>query len=259
MAKDCRGGTRFVGGAAGVLAPMPAASAATEQKACDYGRRGNHDVFKQSPASALPSGGLYSIMADPLSVRHCRRKAESMRLVLALRAFFLVLFSRDVARRVAAALEGEASPEAEASKAEAPPSKKKPAAPPRPARSEALTLLAALQREARFLDIVREPLAQYSDAQIGAASRDVLRDCGAVVERMFGPQAVVAEQEGATIELPEHFDAGCYRLTGAVGGQTPTKGQLVHHGWKATRCELPTWSGSEQAAQVIAPAEVEVK
>jgi hypothetical protein len=182
-----------------------------------------------------------------------------MRLVLAVRVFFLVLFSRDVARRVAAALEREAAAEAPASKAEAPPAERQPAAPPRPARSEALTLLAALQREARFLDIVREPLSQYSDAQIGAAARDVLRDCGVVVERMFGPEAVVAEEEGATVELPEPLDAGCYRLTGAVGGQTPTKGQLVHHGWKATRCELPTWSGSERAAQVIAPAEVEVK
>lgn len=176
-----------------------------------------------------------------------------MRLVLALRVFFRILFSAEVAERVSQALEEQAAP------AQEPRVEKKPAAPPAPARSEALALLAALQREARFLDIVREPLAQYSDAQIGAAARDVLRDCGAVVERMFGPVAVVDQQEGAAVEVPPGFDPGCYRLTGAVGGQPPHHGQLVHHGWKATRCELPRWSGSADAALVIAPAEVEMR
>jgi hypothetical protein len=47
-----------------------------------------------------------------------------------------------------------------------------------PARSEALNLLAAMQREARFVDFIREPLDGYSDAQIGAAARTVHRDCG---------------------------------------------------------------------------------
>ncbi|MEQ8788101.1 MAG: DUF2760 domain-containing protein [Pirellulaceae bacterium] len=181
-----------------------------------------------------------------------------MRIVLALRVFFRVLFSGEVARRVALALDEPAAPEPKASLAETPRAEKKPAAPKPAARSEALTLLAALQREARLLDIVREPLAQYSDAQIGAAARDVLRDCGAVVERMFAPQAVVEQEEGAQIDLPKDFDAGCYRLTGNVGAEAAGKGKLVHHGWKATRCELPSWSGSGDAALVIAPAEVEL-
>jgi hypothetical protein len=56
---------------------------------------------------------------------------------------------------------------------------KKPAAAPRP-RSEALTLLATLQREARFVDFIKESLEGYSDAQIGAVARDVHRDCGKV-------------------------------------------------------------------------------
>ena len=50
--------------------------------------------------------------------------------------------------------------------------------------------MAALQREARFLDIVKEPLGQFDDAQVGAAARDVLRDCGDVIERMFAVQPV---------------------------------------------------------------------
>ena len=53
-------------------------------------------------------------------------------------------------------------------------------------RSDAINLLAALQREARFVDFIKEPIAGYSDAQIGAAVRDVHRDCGALLERLFG-------------------------------------------------------------------------
>ena len=60
-----------------------------------------------------------------------------------------------------------------------------PLVPKPPARSEAITLLAALQREARFVDFIQESLAGYTDAQIGAAARDVHRDCGTVLKRMF--------------------------------------------------------------------------
>lgn len=127
------------------------------------------------------------------------------------------------------------------------------------ARNEALTLLAALQREARFLDFVQEPLDGYGDAQVGAAAREVHRECGKVLDRMFAPQPVRSEEEGADIELPADFDAGRYRLTGDLGEQAPRRGRLVHHGWEATACELPVWSGSEESARVIAPAEIEVK
>jgi hypothetical protein len=135
----------------------------------------------------------------------------------------------------------------------------KPAAPKPPARSEAITLLAALQREARFVDFVQESLAGYSDAQIGAAARDVHRDCGAVLARMFALRPAVAEEEGKEVEVPAGFDAGRWRLTGNVTGQPPFHGRLVHPGWEATVCELPTWSGSAAAARIVAPAEVELK
>ena len=63
--------------------------------------------------------------------------------------------------------------------------------PPKAARSEAITLLATLQREARFVDFIKEPLDGYSDAQIGAAARDVHRDCGKVLDRLFAIQSLV--------------------------------------------------------------------
>lgn len=135
----------------------------------------------------------------------------------------------------------------------------KPAAPKPPARSEAITLLAALQREARFVDFIQESLAGYSDAQIGAAARDVHRDCAAVIARMFALRPAAADEEGKEVEIPAGFDAGRWRLTGNVTGEPPFRGQLVHPGWEATLCELPTWSGTASAARIVAPAEVELK
>jgi hypothetical protein len=48
-------------------------------------------------------------------------------------------------------------------------------------------------------------------------------------------------------------------LTGNVTGDPPFQGKLVHHGWEAARCDLPAWTGSAASAQVVAPAEVELK
>jgi len=66
------------------------------------------------------------------------------------------------------------------------PAAPKPAAPaPKPpARSDAITLLATLQRAARALDFFKEPIDESSDAQIGAAVRDVPRQTSEVLERL---------------------------------------------------------------------------
>ena len=125
-------------------------------------------------------------------------------------------------------------------------------------RNDALNFLAALQREARFVDFIQEPIAEYTDAQIGAAVRDIHRDCGQLVSRVFRLKPAVEGSEGSPIELPVGFDAGRYRLTGAVSGQPPFKGRLAHHGWEAAQCELPAWTGSSAAAMIVAPAEVEL-
>lgn len=181
------------------------------------------------------------------------------RLILAFRAFFRTLANREFYAQVDQLLRGvppEAAPE---------PKPTKPSEPPtivdrkRPARSEALTLLAALQREARLVDFLREPISSYSDAQIGAAVRDIHRDSAAVLDRMFGIQPLLTDEEGAQVEVPVGFDAARYSLTGAVSGQPPYRGALAHHGWQATRCLVPQWSGSSEAANVVAPAVVELK
>jgi hypothetical protein len=183
-----------------------------------------------------------------------------MRVLLAFKAFFRVLFSATAAERVGAALE-DGAPEAAAPQAkveEAKPARTA-AAPARPARSDALTLLAALQREARLIDIVKEPLVGYSDQQIGAAARDVLRNCGKVLDRFFALEPVLSEPDGATVEAPAGFDAERLRLVGNVVGEPPHRGQLVHHGWQAGKCELPQWTGAKSAERIVAAAEIEVK
>lgn len=188
-----------------------------------------------------------------------------MRLWLAIRAFFRILFDRQVAAEIPLLLEQRAEKPALERPAVEPPKPAtvsppaKPAARPQAVRSEAVTLLATLQREARFVDIVKEPLDQYSDAQVGAAARDVLKDCGKVLERLFALRPLVEQPEGSELEAPAGYDAGRYRLVGNVQGEPPFRGRLVHPGWSATRCELPQWSGSPAAATVVAPVELEVQ
>ncbi|MDZ7620875.1 MAG: DUF2760 domain-containing protein [Patescibacteria group bacterium] len=179
------------------------------------------------------------------------------RIWLAIRIFFLTLFCRDVAERVRLAVEGKtAPPKTPLEPAKATPTAPQP--PKAPQRSDALTLVAALQREARFIDFIEEPLDGYSDAQVGAASRDVHRNCRTVLHRMFEPKPLLGEAEGAEIKVAAGFDPGRYRLVGKVTGEPPFRGRLAHPGWEATKCEVPTWSGEKSAVRVIAPAEVEL-
>jgi hypothetical protein len=193
------------------------------------------------------------------------------RIFLAIRIFFRALLDRGVAEQVQQVLDGRAATDEPAAgkpgagkpgagKPGARAAGAPPAAPAatRPARSEALTLLATLQREARFVDFVQESLDSYSDAQVGAAARDVQRNCGVVLQRAFGIEALVTDDEQAMVDIPVGYDPARYQLVGNVTGQPPFRGRLAHHGWKATRCELAAWSGSHQAAQVLAPAEVEL-
>ena len=175
------------------------------------------------------------------------------RIILAFRVFFLVLFKKAIAQDVDQLL-GKTPKVATT----VPPQPKQAAAPKPALRSEAITLLATLQREARFVDFVEESLAGYSDAQIGAVARDVHRDSAAVIERLFAIKPAVGQEEGSPFEVPAGFDAGRFRLTGNVAGEPPLRGKLVHAGWEVTKCELPTWSGSKDSARVIAPAEVEI-
>jgi hypothetical protein len=180
-----------------------------------------------------------------------------MGLRLALKAFWRALRDRTFAAQLDRLLQGQAvtlsttaSPLADQVRADTEAQA--------PSRSDALTLLATLQREARLVDFLMEDLAGYDDAQIGAAVRDVQRNCAAALERMFALRPLHSQEEGSPVEILENYNSLQVKLTGNVTGQLPLQGILMHHGWQALQCELPAWSGQEEAAQVIAPAEVEV-
>ena len=125
-------------------------------------------------------------------------------------------------------------------------------------RSDAIALLALLQREGRLVDFLKEPIDAYNDAQIGAAVRDVHRDCAAVLERSFGIVPLVEKEEGSQMQIVSGFDPDETRLTGNVTGNPPYNGTLRHCGWKASKCELPQWQGSLSSVNVISPSEVEL-
>ncbi|MDB5346631.1 MAG: hypothetical protein JWP89_5008 [Schlesneria sp.] len=182
------------------------------------------------------------------------------RILLAFRVFFKVLFNGEVASRVDRALVGLAAPEpTPVQPAPVPKTEERPRPEPkRPTQSEAVTLLATLQREARLVDFLKEDLSGYTDDQVGAAVRAIHQDAAKVLDRLFSIRAVVSDEEGAAVEVPAGFDAARYRFTGKVAGEAPFRGTLRHHGWEAGRCELPQFTGSDSGAKTIAPAEVEL-
>ncbi|MFT7632564.1 MAG: hypothetical protein ACI87E_003616 [Mariniblastus sp.] len=178
-----------------------------------------------------------------------------MGLVAATKAFCKLLFNRQLSDSFQEMLDGKLQPRIAATKPTPAVPAPKPAA---PARSDAISLLAALQREARLLDIVNESLDAYSDEQVGAAARDVLRDSGKVIKRMFAVVRLSDADDGSALETPKKFDPAEFRLTGNVTGEAPFHGTVAHHGWKATKCEVPKWTGSKSTSLILAPVELEI-
>lgn len=176
----------------------------------------------------------------------------------AFRAFFAALFSGERADRIRAALDGKVLPKLTQDDKQQPAPRTTQLVESPPKRSEAVTLLAALQRESRLLDLIQEPLNNYTDEQIGAAARNVLHDSAGVVERFFGLKPVLAQDEQSTVDVPASYDPARYRLMGKVEGSGPFRGKLAHKGWQATSVNVPAWTGSKESVLVIAPAEIEV-
>lgn len=189
-----------------------------------------------------------------------------MRIALAFRAFFAVLGGADRAERVRLALDGRPEPRSIPERQEsAHPSADRPRtaevaarepAPKASSRSDALTLLTVLQRDARLLDLVTEELDGYTDAQIGSAARNVLRDTRESLEKAFGLRRLTSESEGMIVEVPKQASPLRWRVS---GNPSHAKGELVHAGWMATHVELPKWNGQAADVMVISPIEVETR
>lgn len=158
---------------------------------------------------------------------------------------FRLVFSADFARQVMSGLKAlEPKPAA-------------PAPPPERVHASGLVLLAALQREGRLIDFLQQEVAGFSDEEVGAAARVVHEGCRKVVRGYFEFEPARKEAEGATVTLPQGFDAQRVRLTGNVAGQPPFKGTLKHHGWVAKDIRMPALSDAMDP-RVVAPAEVEL-
>jgi hypothetical protein len=191
-----------------------------------------------------------------------------MRLGLALRAFWKALFDRAAAERMAVALDaiGEARIESTAAPAQEskpdaavkPQVAAKPQVTPKPVAGQnpAITLLATLQRDARLIDLIHEDLDQYQDAQVGAAARPCLKQCRQSLDRILKIEKLVAANENESVTVAADASAARYRWIGESPASDSTTAKLVHPGWQATSIELPQWSGRDEDATVIAPAQV---
>lgn len=121
----------------------------------------------------------------------------------------------------------------------------------------ALQLLNLLQKEARFIDFIKEDITAYNDADIGVAARVVHEGCNKAINEHFKLVVVHEGQEGSKITLPKGFDASAVRLTGNIVGDAPFTGTLIHRGWQVTDIRLPKLTAGHNA-KIVAPAEVEL-
>ncbi|MDH3600221.1 MAG: DUF2760 domain-containing protein, partial [Candidatus Tectomicrobia bacterium] len=121
----------------------------------------------------------------------------------------------------------------------------------------AVQLLALLQRDGRLIDFFGEEIAPYSDAQVGAAARNVHESCRQVLERYVTLEPIIDSEEGQPVTVPPEMDPATTKLIGNVTGTPPFQGVLRHRGWQATQVQLPPLAEGAGRA-VVAPAEVEI-
>lgn len=121
-----------------------------------------------------------------------------------------------------------------------------------------LRLLAILQHSGRLVDFIKEDIGGFSDAQVGAAVRKIHEECGKSLEELVTIRHVMDENEGTMVKVVQGYDPSTIKVVGKIKGEPPFTGILVHKGWKAHKRSLPKKIG-EQSAEVICPAEVEVR
>jgi hypothetical protein len=174
------------------------------------------------------------------------------RVLLAFACFFRVLFQRDFADQ---ASHLGAAPKPDPLPAATPP--REPLPDTLPPADGALELLRLLQRDGRLVDFLEQDVAQFPDADIGAAARVVHEGCRQALRKLGTVEALRAEEEGARVSIEEGFSPDLVKLTGNVVGAPPFSGLLRHRGWRLRSFSLPTPTRAVDPT-VIAPAEVEL-
>lgn len=184
------------------------------------------------------------------------------RVSYAARCFFAVLSRGEVPEDIA--------PEVVRGGAPAPAPEREPEALPPPAPrveerpaeespDRAVQLLALMQRDGRLVDFLREDIAPYQDAQIGAAVRELHAACQQALEQYVTLEPVIDGEEDRPVTVEEGFDPAAVKLVGNVTGRPPLRGLLRHRGWRVARINLPSLPPQGAGRAVVAPAEVEIQ
>ena len=118
-------------------------------------------------------------------------------------------------------------------------------------------ILSVLQKKGRLIDFLQEDISGFNDNQVGAAVRNIHKDCKEALEKHLIIEPVMKEKEGEGVVIQEGFDPSAIRLTGNVVGSPPFKGSLKHGGWRISSVNLPEYS-INQDKSVIEPAEFDV-
>lgn len=175
----------------------------------------------------------------------------------AFKSFFAILSSGEIPRDVAQELIQPAAEAAAPVKANLEPVALEPAPPPPESTDRAVQMLAILQRDGRLIDFLTEDIAPYSDAQVGAAVRDLHQSCRQSLLRYVQLEPVIASEEGEPVTVQEAIDPAAIKLIGNVTGKPPLRGMLRHRGWRASKVNLPPLADGAGRA-IVAPAEVEI-
>jgi len=160
-----------------------------------------------------------------------------MRLVLALKMFFKGLKNPQAAQLL---LE-----------------KKEDSQPSKKSSNAQVQLLALLQKEGRLIDFFKEDISKFSDAQVGAAVRQIHQDCSNCLEEFVTLRPLFTQAEGDSVTVPTGYDPSSIKVVGKVKGNPPYTGILRHKGWKAHKLSLPEQLTA--AHEIVCPAEIEVQ
>lgn len=121
-----------------------------------------------------------------------------------------------------------------------------------------LRVLAVLQRDGRLIDFLEEDIDTYTDAQIGAAVRDIHRGCRKSLRDYLTIEPIMNVAEEEKVTIASDFDPAAIRLIGNVNGIPPFQGVLKHHGWRVKAVHLPLLPVARDETSVLSPAEVEI-
>lgn len=192
------------------------------------------------------------------------------RISLAFRSFFSILFRGVLAPEVAQAFGyAKAMPvkpaftgTAAAGKTSAKTAAPAPATPSKPQAGPAdgaIQMLGVLQRDARLIDFLMEDIGPYTDAQVGAAIRDVQAQARESLTRCLRLIPVIDGVEGDFTPAGTLSSSEVKYIGNVPPDGKPSGGLLRHKGWKAQAVDLPAPHVGGGAGAVIAPAELEIE